>query len=116
MGHAPSIVAPLEAELLASTSSTPPSRTTVTRICTRAVLLLAVPALLAMSCGRSNLRGIGDCISGFNNDGTCQPPGSDEICLNGVDDDGNGLADCDDPACAVFPFCDNGGEICDNGK
>jgi hypothetical protein len=29
----------------------------------------------------------------------CNYPGSVEICSNGVDDDGNGLVDCDDPAC-----------------
>jgi hypothetical protein len=28
-----------------------------------------------------------------------------EICGNGVDDDGNGLADCLDPACALDPSC-----------
>ncbi len=28
-----------------------------------------------------------------------------ENCTNGVDDDGNGLVDCDDPACGGFPGC-----------
>ncbi len=28
-----------------------------------------------------------------------------EICDNGIDDDGNGLIDCDDPACFNFPGC-----------
>jgi len=36
--------------------------------------------------------------------------GSIELCLNGLDDDANGLADCFDPAC--IEFC---GEDCGNG-
>ncbi len=32
-----------------------------------------------------------------------------EICDNGIDDDGDGLVDCDDPDCAADPDCDTGG-------
>ena len=38
-----------------------------------------------------------------------------EECDNGVDDDGDGLVDCDDPDCAGFPDCVGGVEICDDG-
>jgi len=36
-----------------------------------------------------------------------------EICDNGIDDNGNGLVDCDDPYCFAFPACII--EICDDG-
>ncbi|MGA0173526.1 MAG: S8 family serine peptidase, partial [Phycisphaerales bacterium] len=32
-----------------------------------------------------------------------------EICDNGIDDDGDGLIDCDDPDCAAFPGCTKSG-------
>jgi len=35
----------------------------------------------------------------------------DEVCGNGTDDDGNGKADCQDPACAGEPACQS--EVCD---
>jgi len=35
------------------------------------------------------------------------PPSKTEVCNNGIDDDGNGLVDCDDPACASYPACQN---------
>ncbi len=38
-----------------------------------------------------------------------------EICDNLRDDDGDGLADCDDPACAGFPACRVDAEDCLNG-
>jgi len=39
-----------------------------------------------------------------------------EICNNGIDDDGNGLIDCQDPACFGDPACFvPGHEICNNG-
>ncbi len=51
-----------------------------------------------------------------NNDGmSCplsNPPVFPEICSNGIDDDGDGLIDCDDPDCTLSTDC---GEICDNG-
>ncbi len=38
-----------------------------------------------------------------------------EFCDNGLDDDGDGLVDCDDPDCFGFPDCVGGVEICDDG-
>ncbi|MBU0649051.1 fibronectin type III domain-containing protein [Patescibacteria group bacterium] len=37
------------------------------------------------------------------------PGGAVEICNNGIDDDGDGLIDCNDPDCAAFPDCVPGG-------
>ena len=37
-----------------------------------------------------------------------------EICNNGIDDDGDGLIDCDDPDCSGAPVCSQA-EICNNG-
>lgn len=34
------------------------------------------------------------------------PPKVVEICNNGVDDDLNGLVDCDDPACTYGKLCE----------
>ncbi|MBU1446542.1 S-layer homology domain-containing protein, partial [Patescibacteria group bacterium] len=43
-----------------------------------------------------------------------------ENCTNGIDDNGNNLADCDDPACANTSYCDEEvvelEEICTNGQ
>ncbi len=40
----------------------------------------------------------------------CPPPTSPPIedCHNGIDDDGDGLVDCDDPDCDCTEICDNG--------
>jgi hypothetical protein len=38
-----------------------------------------------------------------------------EVCDNGVDDDGDELADCEDPDCADAPACAPPVEACDNG-
>lgn len=47
-------------------------------------------------------------------DGALTPDGAipPEVCNNQLDDDANGLIDCDDPACASIPICRR--EICDN--
>lgn len=37
--------------------------------------------------------------------GACPTAAAREICNNGLDDDGNGLLDCDDPDCAGQPVC-----------
>ena len=42
------------------------------------------------------------------------PPG-EEDCANGIDDNGDGLTDCDDPLCADEPECTGIGENCENG-
>ncbi len=42
-----------------------------------------------------------------------QPPV--EICNNGIDDDGDGKIDCDDPDCVQDPACRPPAEICNNG-
>ncbi|HZJ62923.1 MAG TPA: DUF4215 domain-containing protein [Kofleriaceae bacterium] len=52
------------------------------------------------------------------------PPSAEEDCAVAGDEDGNGLADCNDPACAAAiacrPTCGNGrmdpGEVCDDGN
>jgi len=38
-----------------------------------------------------------------------------EICNNGIDDDGDGLADCDDPDCSGDPACQPGQVSCSAG-
>jgi hypothetical protein len=38
-------------------------------------------------------------------DGTPPPPPTNENCTNGIDDDGDGLVDCDDPDCDTDPSC-----------
>lgn len=50
----------------------------------------------------------------FMTENCMPPPPPPEICDNGIDDDNNGLTDCDDPACSGFPGCDPI-EICNNG-
>ena len=40
---------------------------------------------------------------------------SPEICFNGLDDDQNGLFDCDDAACSFLPDCQIAVEICGDG-
>ncbi len=47
-----------------------------------------------------------------DNSPDCQPQKAVEICDNGVDDDGNGLSDCQDPTC----FSDSCVERCDDGR
>ena len=46
--------------------------------------------------------------SSASNDGARCPtaPVPQEICDNGIDDDGDGLIDCDDPSCSGFGVCD----------
>ncbi|WP_020539173.1 M43 family zinc metalloprotease [Lewinella cohaerens] len=39
---------------------------------------------------------------------SCAPPCEPEDCTNGIDDDGDGLADCEDPDCDCEEICDNG--------
>lgn len=46
--------------------------------------------------------------SSASNDGARCPtaPVAQEICDNGIDDDGDGLIDCEDPSCSGFGSCD----------
>ena len=54
----------------------------------------------------SNLFAFGP--SSASNDGARCPtaPVAQEICDNGIDDDGDGLIDCEDPSCSGFGMCD----------
>jgi len=54
----------------------------------------------------SNLFAFGP--SSASNDGARCPtaPVAQEICDNGIDDDGDGLIDCEDPSCSGFGSCD----------
>ena len=54
----------------------------------------------------SNLFAFGP--SSAQNDGARCPtaPVAQEICDNGIDDDGDGLIDCEDPSCSGFGMCD----------
>jgi hypothetical protein len=40
--------------------------------------------------------------------GTCTAAIGPELCRNGLDDNGDGLVDCSDPACAGTPACQTG--------
>ena len=57
-------------------------------------------------------------LLGFSACGDCReevlPEGITEICTNGVDDDDNGLTDCNDPNCADVTVCQK--EHCFNGR
>lgn len=44
-------------------------------------------------------------VSGCHNEFQFTAPVQTEICNNGIDDDGNGLTDCRDPACFTSPYC-----------
>src|SRR5947208_2123707 len=76
--------------------------------CTLAVLSIAI-AMAACGSGTAKMM---------------PPPGTAEDCNAPGDEDGNGLADCNDPACASAvacrPACGNGrmdpGEACDDGN
>jgi hypothetical protein len=70
----------------------------------RALLAVAgCVALLATGCGRSTTRGQVGVVD------------QERDCNNNVDDDLDGLPDCQDPDCAVSPDCLAGSENCGNG-
>jgi len=55
-------------------------------------------------------------LIGCDDDGTLWPsgpPDNEQECSDGIDNDADGLIDCDDPDCADDPACV--GEICDDG-
>ena len=64
-----------------------------------------VQDLTATSIMDSNLFAFGP--SSASNDGARCPtaPVAQEICDNGIDDDGDGLIDCEDPSCSGFGTC-----------
>ncbi len=55
---------------------------------------------------------------GVSIDDTEQIPPADEVCNNELDDDGDGLVDCDDGDCSQDPHCQNGcGDgVCEAGE
>lgn len=69
-------------------------------------VIQAVQDLDGISLIESNLFAFGP--SSSSNDGARCPtaPVLQEICDNGIDDDGDGLIDCEDPSCSGFGMCD----------
>ncbi|WP_178986796.1 T9SS type A sorting domain-containing protein [Winogradskyella helgolandensis] len=66
----------------------------------------AVQDLTGLNVIDANLFAFGP--SSSSNDGARCPtaPVLQEICDNGIDDDGDGLIDCEDPSCSGFGMCD----------
>lgn len=54
-------------------------------------------------------------LSAVTLDDGCQPPAASEVCDNGIDDDENGFADCDDFACTTDPACEGNLDTCSDG-
>ena len=95
-----------------------------------ACLLGLILALAALGCRESTTRGSTPTDGGVatdtgssstmdgNGGGACDGPAAPEdneaACGNGCDDDGDGLADCDDFGCAGLGACTSGGS-CDGG-
>jgi hypothetical protein len=69
-------------------------------------VIQSVQDILSESDIDSNLFAFGP--SSSSNDGARCPtaPVPQEICDNGIDDDGDGLIDCEDPSCSGFGLCD----------
>ena len=65
--------------------------------------LAALLAASALACGGSGDDGNGGGTGGSG--GAEVPDTGDEDCFNGVDDDGDGLIDCEDPDCSVLREC-----------
>ncbi len=62
-------------------------------------------------CGVPSVCGDGVCDPGedqFNCPEDCGSPPEAEICDDGIDNDEDGLIDCDDPDCSADPDCDSG--------
>jgi len=78
----------------------------------------AIPCRVrATSMGQSDERRVEDGDSFPGGCGLGTPPPTPEICTDGVDNDGNSLIDCADPACANDPACQQPPtpEICTDG-
>ncbi len=69
-------------------------------------VIQAVQDLNGLNIIEANLFAFGP--SSSSNDGARCPtaPVMQEICDNGIDDDGDGLIDCEDPSCSGFGLCD----------
>jgi hypothetical protein len=63
------------------------------------------PCDLAADCDDLDPCTTDECVGGFCVNTPIPGCDSSEICDNGIDDDGNSLTDCDDPACAADPAC-----------
>jgi len=83
-----------------------------------------IPVIAPVALGLSLVSCSANSSSNATNEGILYAgPPPREICDNGVDDDGDGKVDCDDPACANSPGCSEGvlyagppaDEVCDNG-
>ncbi|ACY13585.1 DUF4215 domain-containing protein [Haliangium ochraceum] len=70
----------------------------------RLSLLIAPPIIFSLS------------LSGCSDDGSAHDGDIEERCDNGVDDDGDGAIDCEDPVCSDAPSCAGETiEFCDDG-
>jgi len=79
-------------------------------------LWVAVLGIALAACGDGDgSPGGGGGAGGTGGAGGSGGGGIVETCGNGIDDDGDGKADCDDEDCAAEPACAPG-EICDNGQ
>lgn len=67
--------------------------------------LAFIAAVLFVACGPASRNGAGDDDDDTKTDAHAQGSGGPEICNNGIDDDGNGLIDCADPACSGIDGC-----------
>jgi hypothetical protein len=70
-----------------------------------------IPAVLLLSC--ILLLTLAGCDSDSGYQWPPPPLGSELLCSNGLDDDADGLTDCEDPDCMGDPACTD--EICDDG-
>ncbi|MBW2733636.1 MAG: hypothetical protein JRH20_14705 [Deltaproteobacteria bacterium] len=65
---------------------------------------LGLVVIIAGACGRTTTSGVVDEVA------------AEADCQNGIDDDVDGLPDCQDPDCGQDSFCLAGDENCGNGK
>jgi hypothetical protein len=77
-----------------------------------AVLCLLKPGVTEDSC-TDNVDNDNDGLTDCQDPACSDNPACPEICNNQVDDDGNGLVDCNDPECLSSPFCPE--KVCGDG-